>query len=115
VRALSVAGARTIHEVCQNLITGWLTSTFANAIGVNGCPASPGDSSDSRALLPAGYTAYQGPCTRASSSSQLVAMLLPETSPMFMAVANTAVMGVISVAVPMPEIPACARGGRHCK
>jgi hypothetical protein len=40
-------------------------------------------------------------------------MLLPEASPMFVAISDATVMSVVNVAVPVPEIAAGFGGGRH--
>jgi|SRR6185437_1863072 len=65
------------------------SATFADSVGVNRRTATSGESPDSCALLSTGNTANKGAGTDAACSGELIAMFLPKTSSMFVAIPNT--------------------------
>ena len=82
------------------------SAPLANAVGVNGCAATACESTDSSTLLTAGDAADESARTDPSSSGQLIAMFLPKTSSMLVAIADTSVVRVRDIAVPMAQLAA---------
>jgi len=86
----------------ENSITS-SAPTLANSIGINGRAAAACRRSNKGTLLSTRDAANKCARTGATRGSQLVAMLLPEASAMFMAITNACVMRMRVVAVPMPQ------------
>jgi len=113
VRVLDAARRALNHLQWARSVTRGPTTSFANLVGVNSRTSTTRKSSNSGSLLATRDAAYQGAGAGAAGGRQLIAMLLPETSPMLMTVPNTGVMCVPVIAVPMPDFPAGSGGGRH--
>ena len=79
------------------------SSTLANAVGVNGCTATASESADSSAFLPPGDAADKSTRANPSRSSQFIAMFLPETSAVLVAIADACVVRVGDIAMPMAQ------------
>jgi hypothetical protein len=87
----------------KSLIPG-AAPAFANAVGIDGCSASSRESSDGCPFLAPDNSANYGSRTGTRSGGEFVAMLLPETSTVSVAVPDTAIVGVRVIAMPMPKI-----------
>ena len=100
--AVVVEDARTPMLLNETLITS-CAPALANSIGVDSRAATASKRSNGCAFLTTRDAANKCPGTDATRGSQLVAMLLPEASAMFMAIANACVMRMPVVAVPVPQ------------
>ena len=80
--------------------------SFADSVGINGCPAATRKSADACTLLAPGESSNYS--TRAGSGcrGQFVSMFLPEAAAVFMIIANAAVVRVPVVPMPMSEFAA---------
>ncbi|MGH9928627.1 MAG: hypothetical protein ACREA9_05270, partial [Pyrinomonadaceae bacterium] len=79
-------------------------AAFANSIGVNGRTATTGQSPDCGALSPTGYGANQRAGAGAARGGYLIAVLLPKTPPVPVAIPNARAVRVPSVTVPVPWV-----------
>lgn len=77
-------------------------AALADSISVNRRTPATGERPDSCALFSAGNAANQGSGADSACCSELIAMLLPKTSSVFVAIANTRRMSVPIAAVPVP-------------
>ena len=82
------------------------SAPLANAVGVNGCAATAREGTDSSPLLTPGDAADECARSDPSSSGQLIAVFLPKTSSMLVAIADTSVVRVRDIAVPMAQLAA---------
>lgn len=82
------------------------SAPLANAVCVNGCAATARKSTDGRTLLTTGDAADESTCADPSSSGQLIAVFLPKTSSMLVTIADTSVVRMRDIAVPMAQLAA---------
>src|SRR5882724_378753 len=111
-----VALKRTCHRpllLMRGSVTSRTTPAFANLIRVDRSTAAAGQCSDCGTLLPTSHATNQGAGANSGRGGQLVAMFLPKTPAMLMAIANATVVRVPVVPMTMAEIATCLRGRWH--
>ena len=92
----------------SDLISG-RTTTFADAISVDGCSAAADSRSDQSALFATGYSTDHSAGASTSSCRQFVTMFLPKAAAVFVAVPNTTAMSMGDVVVAVPVAAALRR------